>query len=123
VTDRYSAIGGNAFEVDLGSDYDIVLIPAFLHQFDAANNEKLLRKVHMALAPAGMVITLELMPNGDRVSPARDAAFSLGMLLGTPGGDAYTFGELEQMFRNTGFTRNEFRELAPTPQRMVVSWK
>lgn len=123
VMDRYSAIGGSAFEVELGSDYDIVLIPAFLHHFDAATNEKLLRRVHAALAPTGMVITLERIPNEDRVSPAYDAAFSLGMLLGTPGGDAYTFRELEQIFRNAGFTRNEFRELAPTPQRMVVSWK
>jgi 2-polyprenyl-3-methyl-5-hydroxy-6-metoxy-1,4-benzoquinol methylase len=123
VIDRYSAIGGSAFEVDLGSDYDIVLIPAFLHHFDAATNEKFLRRVHAALAPGGMAITLEMIPNEDRVSPRRDAAFSLGMLLGTPGGDAYTFPELEQMFRNAGFTRNEFRELAPTPQRMVVSWK
>lgn len=123
VMGRYSAIGGSAFEVDLGSEYDIVLIPAFLHHFDAATNEKFLRRVHAALAPAGMVITLEMIPNEDRVSPKRDAAFSLGMLLGTPGGDAYTFPELEQMFRNAGFTRNEFRELAPAPQRMVVSWK
>jgi 2-polyprenyl-3-methyl-5-hydroxy-6-metoxy-1,4-benzoquinol methylase len=121
VTDRYSAIRGSAFEVDLGSDYDIVLIPAFLHHFDAAANEKLLRRVHAALAPPGMVITIEQIPNEDRVSPARAAAFSLGMLLGTPGGDAYTFGELEQMFRNAGFTRNEFRELPP--MRMVVSRK
>jgi predicted O-methyltransferase YrrM len=123
VMDRYSAIGGSAFEVDLGSGYDIVLIPAFLHHFDAATNEKLLRRVCAALAPRGMVITLELIPNEDRVSPPRDATFSLGMLLGTPGGDAYTFRELEQMFRNAGFTRNEFRELAPTPQRMIVSWR
>jgi hypothetical protein len=121
VTDRYSSIRGSAFEVDLGSDYDFVLIPAFLHHFDAATNEKLLRRVHAALASAGMVITIERIPNEDRVSPARDAAFSMGMLLGTPGGDAYTFEELDRMFRHAGFTRNEFRELPP--MRMVVSRK
>lgn len=123
VMDRYSIIGGSALDVDLGSDYDMVLIPAFLHHFDAATIEKLLRRVYAALAPAGMVITLELIPNEDRVSPPRDAALSLAMLLGTPDGDVYTFRELEQMFRNAGFTRNELRELPPTPQRMVISWK
>jgi hypothetical protein len=67
----------SAFEVELGSDYDIVLIPAFLHHLDAATNEKRLRRVHAALAPAGMVITIEQIRNEDRVSPARDAPLSV----------------------------------------------
>jgi len=122
VADRYSTIPGSAFDVDLGSGYDIVLIPNFLHHFDAATNEKLLKKVHAALAPNGMVITPDFIPNEDRISPPRDAMFSMQML-GTPAGDAYTFSDLEKMFRNAGFSRNEMRELAPFPQRIVVSQK
>ena len=122
VADRYSAIPGSAFDVDFGSGYDIILIPNFLHHFDAATNEKLLRKVHAALAPAGMVIAPEFIPNEDRISPARDAMFSMQML-GTPAGDAYTYAELERMFRNAGFTHSAMRELAPFPQRLVVSNK
>lgn len=122
VADRYSTIPGSAFEVDLGSGYDIVLIPNFLHHFDLATNEKLLHKVHAALAPAGIAVTAEFIPNEDRISPHRDAMFSMQML-GTPAGDAYTFSELEKMFRNAGFARSEMRELAPFPQRLVVSYK
>jgi 2-polyprenyl-3-methyl-5-hydroxy-6-metoxy-1,4-benzoquinol methylase len=122
VADRYSTIPGSAFEVDLGSGYDIVLIPNFLHHFDPATNEKVLRKVHAALVPDGMAITPEFIPNEDRISPHRDAMFSLQML-GTPAGDAYTFVELEKMFRNAGFARSEMRELSPFPQRLVVSYK
>ncbi len=122
VSDRYSTIAGSAFEVDLGSGYDIVLIPNFLHHFDVATNEKLLRKVHSALAPGGIVVTPDFIPNEDRISPPRDAMFSIQML-GTPAGDAYTYSELEKMFRNAGFARNEMRELAPFPQRLVVSYK
>ena len=48
--------------------------------------------------------------------------FSMQML-GTPAGDAYTFSELEKMFRNAGFVRSEMRELSPFPQRLVVSYK
>ena len=70
VADRYSTIAGSAFDVDLGSGYDIVLIPNFLHHFDPATNEKLLRKVHAALAPGGIVVTPDFIPNEDRVSPA-----------------------------------------------------
>jgi 2-polyprenyl-3-methyl-5-hydroxy-6-metoxy-1,4-benzoquinol methylase len=122
LAERYSTIPGSAFEVDLGSGYDIVLIPNFLHHFDPATNENLLRKVHAALVPNGMAITPEFIPNEDRISPHRDAMFSLQML-GTPAGDAYTFSELEKMFRNAGFARSEMRELSPFPQRLVVSYK
>ena len=122
VADRYSTIPGSAFEVDFGAGYDIILIPNFLHHFDPATNEKVLRKVHAALAPQGIAIAPEFIPNEDRISPARDAMFSLQML-GTPAGDAYTFSELDKMFRNAGFARSEMRELAPFPQRLVVSHK
>ena len=122
VADRYSTIPGSAFDVDFGSGYNIVLIPNFLHHFDPATNEKLLRKVHAALAPEGIAIAPEFIPNEDRISPHRDAMFSMQML-GTPAGDAYTYSELEKMFRNAGFARSEMRELSPFPQRLVVSYK
>jgi 2-polyprenyl-3-methyl-5-hydroxy-6-metoxy-1,4-benzoquinol methylase len=123
VADRYSTIPGNAFEVDLGTGYDVVLIPNFLHHFDPATNETLLRKVHAALAPGGIALAPDFIPNEDRVSPERDAMFSLQMLGATPHGDAYTFSELEKMFRNAGFQRSELRDLSPYPQRLVVSYK
>jgi 2-polyprenyl-3-methyl-5-hydroxy-6-metoxy-1,4-benzoquinol methylase len=122
VADRYSTIPGSAFEVDLGLGYDIILIPNFLHHFDPATNEKLLRKVHAALAPGGIAIAPEFIPNEDRISPQRDAMFSMQML-STPAGDAYTYSELEKMFRNAGFARSEMRELSPVPQRLVISYK
>jgi hypothetical protein len=46
------------------------------------------------------------------------------MMLGTTAhGDAYTFAEYDQMFRNTGFARSELHELSPLPQRVIVSYK
>lgn len=122
VADRYSTIPGSAFDVDFGSGYDIILVPNFLHHFDPPTNEKLLRKMHAALAAGGFAIAPEFIPNEDRISPPRDAMFSMQML-GTPAGDAYTYSELEKMFRNAGFARSEMRELAPFPQRLVVSYK
>ena len=122
VSDRYSTIAGSAFEADLGSGYDIILIPNFLHHFDVASNEKLLRKVYAALVPGGIAVTPDFIPNEDRISPPRDAMFSMQML-STPAGDAYTYSELEKMFRNAGFVRNEMRELSPGAQRLVVSYK
>ena len=123
VTSRYRTIEGSAFDADLGAGYDVVLLTNFLHHFDGPACEKLLRKVHAALAPGGRAVTLEFVPNDDRVSPPTAAAFSMIMLAGTAGGDAYTFAELEKMFRNAGFSRSELHENPSSPERIVVSNK
>jgi len=123
VSSRYSTMPGSAIEVEFGTGYDLVLLTNFLHHFDPPTNEALLRKVHAALAPGGRAITLEMVPNDDRVSPATPAMFSMMMLGTTAHGDAYTFRELDSMFRNAGFLSSELREIAPSPQRVVVSYK
>lgn len=123
VADRYSTIGGSAFDVDFGSGYDLILLTNFLHHFDPATCETLLRKVHNALAEGGRAVTLEFVPNEDRISPPDAAAFSVMMLGSTPSGDAYTFSELERMFANAGFASSEIHELPPTIQRAVISQK
>ncbi|HTS48760.1 MAG TPA: class I SAM-dependent methyltransferase [Bryobacteraceae bacterium] len=123
VSARYSTKPGSAFEADFGSGYDLVLLTNFLHHFDPPTNETLLKKVHAALAPGGRAVTLEFVPNDDRISPATPAMFSMMMLGSTAHGDAYTFRELDRMFRNAGFVQSELREIAPSPQRVVVSYK
>jgi hypothetical protein len=68
-------------------------------------------------------VTLEFVPNEDRVSPPEAAGFSLMMLGVTPSGDAYTFSELERMFSNTGFARSEIHPLPPSIEQLVISRK
>jgi ubiquinone/menaquinone biosynthesis C-methylase UbiE len=123
VADRYNTIAGSAFDVEFGTGYDLVLLTNFLHHFDPPTNEKLLRKVHDALADGGRAVTLEFVPNDDRVSPPDSAGFSIMMLTGTPSGDAYTFAELERMFTNAGFSRSTLHPLPPTIQQVVISEK
>jgi SAM-dependent methyltransferase len=122
VSDRHATIEGSAFDVDYGSGYDLILLTNFLHHFDPPTNETLLRKVHAALADGGRAITLEFIPNDDRISPP-EASFSVQMLGGTEGGDAYTFAELERMFTNAGFAGSEMHSLPPSIQRVVISQK
>ena len=123
VVDRYSSKSGSAFDVDFGSGYDIVLLTNFLHHFDPPTCEMLLRKVHSSLNEGGRAVTLEFVPNEDRISPPDAAAFSVMMLGSTPAGDAYTFAELEKMFANAGFKRSEMHPLPPSIQQVVISYK
>lgn len=121
VSDRYSTIEGSAFDVDYGDGYDLVLLTNFLHHFDPPTCESLLRKVHASLAEGGRAVTLEFVPNEDRVSPPGAASFSMVMLGSTPSGDAYTFSELERMFKNAGFSHSELHPLVASPEQVVIS--
>ena len=123
VAERYETRPGSAFDVDYGSGYDLVLLTNFLHHFDPPTCEVLLKKVHQALVPGGRAVTLEFVPNEDRISPPQVAGFSMMMLSSTPSGDAYTFPELDSMCRNAGFARNEFHQLPPSLQQVVISHK
>lgn len=123
VQNRYKTIAGSAFDADLGSGYDVALVTAFLHHFDVATNEKFLKKIHAALKPGGVVATLEFVPNEDRVTPPHAAGFALIMLSNTAAGDAYTFRELEQMFRNAGFGASELHTNPNSIDQVIITKK
>ena len=71
----------------------------------------------------GRAVALGLVPNEDRVSPPVAAATGLRMLAGTPGGDAYSFAELDRMCRNASFGRTEIHDLPPSPERVVIAYR
>ncbi len=121
VADRYRAIPGSVFTEELGERYDLVLLTNFLPDFDAATCEALLRKVHAALVPGGRAVALQFVLNDDRVSTPVAAYLSLALLATTPGGDNYTFSELDRMFCNAGFSRTELHELPP--ERVVIAYR
>ena len=118
--DRYHTIAGSAFDVDLGEGYDLVLLTNFLHHFAIPECEDFLRKVRTSMAPGGRVITLEFVPNDDRISPA-SADFALIMLVTTPGGDAYTFKEWDSMFQNAGFGRSELHAVPKSKEHIIIT--
>jgi ubiquinone/menaquinone biosynthesis C-methylase UbiE len=120
---RYRTIPGDAFQQELGTGYDLVLLTNFLHHFSLATCGTLLRKIHRCLAPGGRVITLEFVPNDDRVTPPPVAEFNLIMLATTPEGDAYTLKEYEQVFRTAGFTRTELFPVPGSIEHVLVSYK
>src|SRR5712691_536068 len=123
VADRFRTLPGSAFTLDYGRDYDLVLLTNFLHHFDEEACVAVLRKVHSALRPGGRAVTVEMIPDENRVTPPEAATFALVMLAGTPGGDAYPFSEYERMFRRAGFARSELHPLPPAFQRGVIAYR
>jgi 2-polyprenyl-3-methyl-5-hydroxy-6-metoxy-1,4-benzoquinol methylase len=121
VGDRHHLIPGSAFDVEYGSGYDAVVLTNFLHHFDVATNERLLKKVANAMNPGAHLVILEFVPNEDRVSPAVQALFSVTMLSNTAAGDAYTFAELEKMCSQAGFAGAKQVALEEMPQTLVLA--
>ena len=81
VADRWTGIPGNALSVDYGTGYDVVLLTNLLHHFVEAGCVDILRRLHASLKPGGRAITLEFVPNPDRVTPPTSPAFSIGRIL------------------------------------------
>lgn len=121
VADRYHTLPGSAFDVDMGTGYDLVLEPNFAHHFDEATNISFFRKIHAALKPGGRIAIIDFIPNEDRVSPPMPAAFALTMLAATPSGDVYTFSQYESMLKAAGFHGATMVDLALMPPRMIIA--
>ncbi|MBB2785636.1 UNVERIFIED_ORG: 2-polyprenyl-3-methyl-5-hydroxy-6-metoxy-1,4-benzoquinol methylase [Rhizobium esperanzae] len=120
VADRYRTVAGNAFDVEWGAAYDLVLLPNFLHHFDMPTCAQLLRKIIASLAEDGRIVAVDFVPNEDQVSPPFPAAFSWEMLAGTPSGQAYTHSELTEMARLAGLAGVMVKPMPPTPASLIV---
>jgi cyclopropane fatty-acyl-phospholipid synthase-like methyltransferase len=120
VADRFRIVVGNAMELDWGSDFDLILLPNFLHHFDFNTCVSLLHKVRLSLAADGLALGVEFVPNEDRVTPQIPAMFAFWMLATTPGGDAYTASELDEMARRAGFHGVTTRPLASASESLII---
>ena len=121
LADRFEAIPGSAFDVEFGTDYDLILLPNFLHHFSPKTNVGLLQKIKDSLKPGGRVAICEFVPNDDEVPPPFPAMFSMTMLGTTPEGKAYTEREFRTMISNAGLEFVGRTDLLPSPASLIVA--
>ncbi len=121
VAERHTSVGGDAFTLDFGGPYDLVLVTNFFHHFDPPACEQLMRKIHACLTDGGVCVNLDFVPNDDRVSPPTPAGFAMMMLGTTAAGDVYPFREYDIMFKNAGFASSELRQLTRSPETIIVA--
>jgi 2-polyprenyl-3-methyl-5-hydroxy-6-metoxy-1,4-benzoquinol methylase len=121
VADRFHARPGDAFATDLGSGYDLVLVPNLIHHFDTAGCVALFRRAYAALKPGGRLVLVEFVPDEGRRGPATAVMFGLVMLAMTPGGDVYSLAECTRMLEGTGFGNVTMHDLTPSIQRAIVA--
>jgi ubiquinone/menaquinone biosynthesis C-methylase UbiE len=123
VGNRFTTIAGSAFDVELGDNYDVVLVPNFLHHFNTADCIRFLKRAHTALRHGGTLVIVEFVPNEDRVTPPGIAGFSLIMLATTPEGDAYALAEYSHMLAQSGFSEPDQHSLPASMNVALVARK
>ena len=121
LSERLRTIPGSALSIPWGEDYDLVLLPNFLHHFDPPTCEEILRKARAALAPGGRLVIVEFVPDDDRSGPPDPVRFGLVMLASTPAGDAYTLAEYREMLRKAAFGAAAMHDLLPSPARVIIA--
>lgn len=94
--------------------FDAVFLSNIIHSEDAETNRALLRRCYRGLPPGAIVIIKDHIMNPDLTEPAAGAVFSLYLLLTTRGRD-YSFDEVADWLRETGFSDISLKALPSPP--------
>ena len=87
---------------DIVGVFDVAWLSHILHGESFEDARKIVRKAASTLEPGGLIIIHEFILNNAMDGPLFPALFSLNMLLGTPGGQAYSEEQLMTMLTDAG---------------------
>ena len=105
LADRVRLVPGDFMSGAMPEGTDLAWVSAIVHQNSRAQNRKLFAKVFAALEPGGLILIRDIVMDGSRTRPAGGALFAVNMLVNTPGGGTYTFGELRDDLSAAGFAK------------------
>jgi hypothetical protein len=104
LTNRLSAIPGNAFEDDFPRGADCFLFAHFCTIWSEAKNRRLFQKAYEALPRGGRIIVFNMMQSNDESGPLSAAVGSPYFLaIATGEGMLYTWNEYATWLRDAGF--------------------
>lgn len=102
MAERIAFMAGNFLDDDIGHGYDVAWLSHIIHGEGPADSQRLIDKTAKALKPGGMIVIHEFILDDDMAGPLFPALFSLNMLLGTAGGQAYSEAQLAEMLSKAG---------------------
>jgi hypothetical protein len=108
LTDRVGTLAGNFLKDDIGAGYDFIWVSQILHSHDEQQCKVIIAKAAAALNPGGALAIQDFYLNADGASPTGAAMFGVHMLAVTPGGRAYTHGEVAEWMQAAGLTAPEY---------------
>ncbi len=102
--ERVTLVSGDFYQDELPAGNDLAFLSAIIHQNSPKQNLDLYKKVFRSLDRGGRILIRDHVMEPDRIYPREGAIFAINMLLGTPGGNTYTFEEIETGLSQAGFT-------------------
>jgi predicted O-methyltransferase YrrM len=101
---RVNLVSGDFYQDEFPSGHDLAFVSAIIHQNSPQENADLFGKIFRSLNQGGRIVIRDHVMEPDRVHPKDGAVFAVNMLLGTPGGGTYTYGEIEADLLKAGFS-------------------
>jgi len=101
--DRVTVVPGDYNHDDLPGGADLAWLSAIAHQNSREQNRVLFARIHTALAAGGTLVIRDVVLNESRIEPPAGALFAVNMLVGTEGGNSYTFEEYRDDLIMAGF--------------------
>ncbi len=102
---RVTLVAGDFSKDPLPAGHDLALVSAIIHQNSPEQNLALYKKLATALEPGGRLVIRDHVLCPDRTQPRTGAIFAVNMLVGTEGGNSYTFEEIREGLGGAGFVR------------------
>jgi len=103
--DRVTLVGGDFYQDEFPRGADLAFVSAIIHQNSPGQNLDLYRKIYRSLLPAGRIVIRDHVMEPDRTQPKDGAIFAVNMLVGTSGGNTYTYEEIRSGLAQAGFVR------------------
>jgi len=118
---RFQNIPGDPLVVDLGTAYDVTILPGTLFQYNEAQITMLLMRLHDTLKKSGKLAVLELLAEDTPEFYRRYAGFRLNVLAATARADALSLTALKAMLEAAGYRGVEARPLAEAAATFVTA--
>jgi hypothetical protein len=105
LADRVTLMDGDYNTDTLPGGVDFAWLSAVVHQNSREQNRALYGKIHIALTAGGSLVIRDIVMDASRTRPAGGALFAVNMLVGTEGGNCYTYEEIRADLAAAGFTK------------------
>ena len=102
--DRVRLVGGDFMVDPLPPGADLAWVSAIIHQMSRDDCRKLYRSVFAALSPGGQILIRDHVMDATRTKPVSGALFAINMLVATETGGTFTFDEIAEDLKASGFT-------------------
>jgi len=120
---RVTLVAGDFFRDELPGGHDLAFVSAIIHQNSPQQNLDLFSKVFHSLNPGGRIVIRDHVMSPDRTRPRDGAIFAVNMLVGTTGGNTYTYEEIKNGLTQAGFVRIRLLQAGEHMDALVEGFK